>query len=75
MTWKEAENGNGTILRLAEIEGKPTDTVLHFNHFSIDSAHLDTGVEDDKLDLPVENNSIRLSFKPFEVVTVRIAKK
>jgi len=75
VTWKEAENGNGTILRLAEIQGNPADTVLHFNHFSIGSAHLDTGVEDDKLDLPVENNSIRLSFKPFEVVTVRIVKK
>ena len=75
MTWKEAENGNGTILRLAEIEGKPADMALHFDHFSIGSAHLDTGVEDDKRDLPVENNSVRLSFKPFEVVTVRIVRK
>lgn len=75
VTWKEAEDGNGTILRLAEIAGKPAGATLHFEHLNIGSAHLDSGVEDDQQDLPVENNSIRLSFNPFEVVTVRIANK
>jgi alpha-mannosidase len=75
VTWKQAEDGNGAILRLAEIAGKATDTALHFEHLNIGSAHIDSGVEDDEQELPVENNSVRLSFKPFEVVTVRIANK
>jgi len=32
-------------------------------------------MEDDKASLPVTNNSIHLSFHPFEVLTVRVAEK
>jgi alpha-mannosidase len=75
VTWKKAQDGNGTILRLAETAGQSVNTALHFTHLNIGSAHLDSGVEDDKQELPVENNSIRLSLKPFEVLTVRIVNK
>jgi alpha-mannosidase len=75
ITWKKAENGNGTILRLAETGGKAADTTLHFPHTQLASAHLCTGMEDDKASLPVTSNSIHLSFHPFEVLTVRVAGK
>lgn len=75
ITWKQAEDGNGTILRLAETSGKAAETVLHFPHTRLASAHLCTGVEDDRTSLPVTNDSIHLSFHPFEVLTVRIAGK
>jgi hypothetical protein len=75
VTWKEAEDGNGTILRLQEIGGKPTETTLRFPHMNIDSAQLCSGVEDNLRKLPVENNSVRLNFGRFEVLTVRVVQK
>ena len=72
VTWKKAEDGKGMILRMQETAGKPSDTVLRFTHLNIGSAHLCSGVEDDVGDLPVENNGVALSFKPFEVLTLRV---
>lgn len=72
ITWKRAENGNGTILRLAETAGNATDTNIEFLHSKIASALLCSGVEDDKASVPVEGNTIHLSFKPFQVLTVRV---
>jgi alpha-mannosidase len=74
VTWKQAEDGNGTILRLREIAGKPGETVVRFPHSNIASAQLCSGVEDDLHSLPVQNNSVRVSFQPFEVVTLRIVQ-
>ncbi|MGC2662006.1 MAG: glycosyl hydrolase-related protein, partial [Bryobacteraceae bacterium] len=71
-TWKMAEDGNGTILRFSEAGGKATDVNIGFSHFAAKSAHLCSGVEDNMQDLPVQDNSMHLSFKPFEVLTVRI---
>jgi len=75
VTWKEAEDGNGTILRLQEIAGKPGETTVGFPRSKIVSARLCSGVEDDLGGLPVESNAIRLEFQPFEVLTVRILSK
>lgn len=71
-TWKEAADGKGMILRLAETAGQSTNALLRFNHLKFGSAHIDSGVEDNQQDLAVKDNSVRLAFKPFEVLTVRI---
>ena len=75
ITWKLAEDGRGTILRLQEIAGKPTETMMRFPHMSIDSAQLCSGVEDNLRSLPVENNAVRLTFRAFEVLTIRVLEK
>ncbi len=72
ITWKLAEDGNGMILRLQETAGKPAATALDFSHARIKSAQLCSGVEDDLQNLPVQDNRIPLSLKPFEVVTIRV---
>ncbi|MGH9770549.1 MAG: glycosyl hydrolase-related protein, partial [Candidatus Acidiferrales bacterium] len=72
VTWKRAEDGDGSILRLQEIAGKPAEVDVRFPHWHIASAHLCDGVEDNLKSLPVVNNGIRLSFTPFEVLTVRV---
>ena len=69
VTWKEAANGDGMILRLQELSGKATETRLHFRRSKIDRAQLCSGVEDDLASLPVANNALSLTLKPFEVVT------
>lgn len=72
ITWKQAENGNGNILRLQETSGQSGSADVHFLRTKIASAQLCSGVEDDLRAVPVENNSIHLSFQPFEVLTVRV---
>lgn len=72
VTWKRAEDGNGMLLRMQEIAGKPSNTAVRFTQLHINSAHLCSGVEEDVRDLPVENNAIALSLKPFEVLTLRV---
>ncbi len=75
VTWKKAEDGNGVILRLQELAGKEGETRLHFTRSSIASAKLCSGVENDIRELPVENDSVSVSFKPFEVATIRVINK
>ncbi len=72
VTWKRAEDGNGSILRLQEIAGQPAEVNLRFPHWHIASAHLCSGVEDNLKSLPVTNNGVRLSFSPFQVLTIRV---
>ncbi len=75
VTWKKAQDGNGGILRLQELSGKHSDAVLHFSHLNIEAAEQCSGVEDDLRKLPANDQDIQLSFKPFEVVTVRVVSK
>jgi alpha-mannosidase len=75
VTWKQAEDRNGTILRLIETSGRASETNIKFLHSDVRSAYLCSGVEDDQSRLNVANNSIRLSFKPFQVLTVRTVSK
>ena len=72
ITWKAAEDGNGSILRLAETTGKPTPATIRLPHSQITAASLCSGVEDDERSLPVEDGAVHLSFNKFEVLTVRV---
>ncbi len=75
ITWKAAEDGRGSILRLAETTGKPAETSVRLLHAKVASASLCSGVEEDRAALSLENaahNSFHLSFLPFQVLTVRI---
>jgi alpha-mannosidase len=75
ITWKVAEDANGTILRLAETTGKPTEAALRLSHSRIAAANICSGVEEDQHALPVKDGTIRLSFNPFQVQTVRVVTK
>ena len=76
ITWKAAEDGNGSILRLAEIAGKQTQASIEFPSAQLLSAQLCSGVEDPGEALPLENEHVvKLSMKPFEVVSLRIRQK
>ncbi len=75
VTWKKAEDGNGMILRLQNLSGKPVEAGLHFLRSTVASAQLCSGVEDALHALPVTNSSVQLSFAPFEVLTVRVVAK
>jgi hypothetical protein len=74
VTWKKAEDGHGMILRAAEIGGRSTTAALHFPRLKIASAHLCSGVEENQSALAVEGDSVKLDFKPFQVLTVRVER-
>jgi alpha-mannosidase len=72
VTWKQAEDGNGTILRLLETAGHDTTAAIRFEHLTVDAAKLCNAVEDDLKDLRVEGNTLRVNLRANEVVTVRV---
>jgi alpha-mannosidase len=73
-TWKLAENGEGTILRLEEIAGKEEHVALHFSSVTIRSARLCDAMEDDLTNLPAKDQSIQITMKSHEVVTIRLVQ-
>lgn len=73
-TWKQAEDGNGTIMRYSESAGKVTTAEIRFPHSAVKAAYLCSGVEENKQPLAVKNSAVHLDFKPFEVLTVRITQ-
>lgn len=72
VTWKSAEDGKGTILRLQETAGQASDFTVQLPHTKIHSANLCNSVEDNLHDLDVAGNEIRLTIHPHEVLTVRL---
>jgi alpha-mannosidase len=70
VTWKLAEDGKGTILRLQETAGQSADVTVTLPYSKIQSAALCNSVEDHLHDLTVTNNQIHLAFRPHEVLTV-----
>jgi alpha-mannosidase len=72
VTWKLAEDGRGTILRLKEIAGRNEDVSIEFPRGRIRSAALCNSVEDDEQALNVAENAVSLKFRPHEVLTVRL---
>ncbi len=71
-TWKIAEDHRGTILRLMETNGKNTEGIIQTPFAQIISANLCSGVEDDLQPLIASGNKLKVSIKPFEVVTLRV---
>jgi alpha-mannosidase len=72
ITWKKAEEGNGSILRLQELAGRASELDLHLSRNNIRSAQLCSGVEDPLEQLAVTNGTVHISFQPFEVKTIRV---
>lgn len=72
VTWKLAEDGNGTILRLQETAGQASEVTVRLPRTNIHSASLCNAVEDKLRDLDVAGNLIRLTIHPHEVLTVRL---
>jgi hypothetical protein len=70
--WKLAEDGKGTILRLREIGGKPSDANVEVMHIKYSKAAICNGVEDVQQDLPMANGTVHLRLLANEVITVRL---
>lgn len=71
-TWKLAEDGNGTILRLVETSGREQKVSLKSDYIRFRQAWRTSIVEEDEGSLPVSDNGLEFSMRPFEILTIRL---
>lgn len=70
-TVKQAEDGNGVIVRLYECENAHTTTKLHWNRPIASVTECDLQ-ENALTDVPVEGGTFKFTIKPYEIKTFRI---
>lgn len=70
-TIKQAENGDGTILRIFDVNGARHNAKLHFG-VDVKQAVLCDLSENEQQTLEVHENTLCVAIKPFEVVTVKV---
>jgi alpha-mannosidase len=73
-TVKRAEDGNGIIVRLYESQRKRGPVQLHAG-FSVESAWETNLLEENESALRVENDSIQLDLRPYQIMTIRLKEK
>lgn len=72
-TWKPAEDGRGTILRLLDLGGSAREVTVRTPLLNLSSAEQTDAVERDQHSLAlVGAHGFRLSVHPHEIVTVRL---
>jgi alpha-mannosidase len=71
-TWKLAEDGNGSIVRLEEIAGQTERISVQASHLQITRAKECNVLEDCSTEIPLSANAIHLTIKPFELLTLRL---
>ena len=73
-TVKRAEDGDGIIVRLYESQRKRGPVQLRLG-FAVGSAWETNLLEENQSELSVENDSIHLNVKPYQIMTIRLKEK
>jgi alpha-mannosidase len=76
-TWKLAEDGQGSILRLQETAGKPQSVGIRSAYLNMDQVWRCSLLEDNLQELKVDSHGLQshgfqIEVKPFEIVTLRL---
>jgi alpha-mannosidase len=72
VTWKLAEDGKGTILRLLETGGQSAIAKVEIPMLEITSAWKCTAVEENQERLEFTAHNVSVAIKPFQIVTIRL---
>jgi alpha-mannosidase len=72
VTWKRAEDHNGTILRLLETAGRQDTVRITIPWLSIEHAWLCNAVEENEGAVEPSAHSLQFPVRPFQIITVRI---
>lgn len=70
--WKAANDGEGTIVRLLEVDGQATTARLTFPLFSLQHAWVANAAEENQNEIPVSGSSVDISIKPHQILTLRV---
>ena len=73
MTWKMAEDENGTIMRFLETGGQANTVKVQVPYFNVQAARRTDALERNQSDLATTTHGFSFAVKPFEIVTVRLA--
>ena len=75
-TWKPAEDGNGTILRLIDLGGQPRTVKIDVPLFSIAQLFRTDAVErDQKPIVPNDPHSFTINVRPHQILTLRLVAR
>jgi len=73
LTLKAAEDGDGAVLRLAEMEGRDTLVTVNLPYLEIERAtRLNLVEEDDGPELPAQPHSVQVTMPAYGLATVRL---
>jgi alpha-mannosidase len=76
VTWKIAEDGRGTILRLEELAGKSGKVRMSSKYFDVQEAWRCSGLEDNQARVnTTTEGGVEIEIKPFEIITLRLITK
>ena len=71
-TWKRAEDGDGSIVRLTEIAGQQEAVQLRTPHLRLQRVQQCSLLEDCTGELPILDDSVAVQLKPFEILTLKL---
>lgn len=72
-TWKPAEDGNGTILRLIDLGGTARTVNITTPLLAIQKAVETDAVERNQKPLAVNDGKVQVEIHPHEIVTIRLS--
>jgi hypothetical protein len=73
LAFKQAEDGDGTVVRLVETEGKETQVTLTLPGARLWHAYETNLVEENQRVLPCSGHSVGVTVKPFGMATLRLS--
>jgi alpha-mannosidase len=71
-TWKMAEDGQGSVLRLQETAGRASRVQIKSKYFKFVRAWVATGLEDNVSPLELLDGGIEVAVQPFQTLTLRV---
>ena len=72
LTWKRAEDGDGTILRLQDTAGEASNIKIHSPFLTFERAWLCNLLEDNQSEIKIQGEDLSVPIKPFQVLTLRL---
>ena len=72
VTWKAAEDGEGTIVRFLEMAGNPAEVNAETPLLNVQAAWVADALERNQRPLTTSPHGFHFSVKPFQIVTVRV---
>jgi len=72
LTWKRAEDGDGTILRLQDTAGEASDIRIHSPFLRFERAWLCNLLEENHAEIRIQGEDLSVPIKPFQVLTLRL---
>ena len=72
VTWKRAEDEQGTILRFVEVNGESSTVKVEMPILDLQNGWICNAMEKNRPPLAVAGHNLQFPVKPFEIVTIRV---